>query len=515
VGQTRIGRSKDRPLKAPEESPHGASARLKQEPNAEAPTPLRTADDIARFLAERSLPNGRGGVVVWFWVLAVPLLWLSLFLALANNWEGFWVLLAALITGRALSISSAQACEYRAALLTPELDQTWIGPLIDALAYPNRTARNISRLRLTTLLPTLNSSDSEGLSVSRRALLFDYLTPWYAIYQPDFLCAIIRFGAKLGDEQAVAGTDSLAGMFAYTSAQRKVRTEARRCLPELEKRVAERLAATEGFAEFASVGEIRQEEPRAQLSIQAQSWLDEIGAESRARPGMRFGYLLASWCVIVPYMAYQAVLHFGRGELVYAGLFTLAAVMATQLYRLTLTPEQLRLAGKLASIDDVQAVGPLAEMTVWPDQRMKSMAMAALTRLLPRLKASDTQLLSPDQRTCLYESLRLENAKRCLDYQIAVLTALQQVGDIKALPYVRALAGSTAHTVRERSVVKAANECLPFLELCARDNHHSQILLRAINSPVPDANLVRPAGRYADDDPELLLRISGPPEPEL
>ncbi len=227
---------------------------------------------------------------------------------------------------------------------------------------------------------------------------------------------------------------------------------------------------------------------------------------------MRFPFLLASYGIIVPYFFYQAVHLLMEGNLLFAFLSVLGIIAATQLYRLTLTPQQSRLAAKMASVDDVQAVGPLAEMTSWPDDRIKSMALAALTRLLPRMKASDTQLLSPSQRAQLYHMLKLENAGRHSEYLVALLSALEQVGDTEALSYVRNLAASTWHTLRERRVVEAANACLPFLEGCAQQNRQSQTLLRAISETVPNEHLVRPAGWGNETDHELLVRVAAPVE---
>src|SRR5205085_9358282 len=143
-------------------------------------------------------------------------------------------------------------------------------------------------------------------------------------------------------------------------------------------------------------------------------------------------------------------------------------------YRFTMTPQQQRLGAKLGSIDNVEAVGPITEMTSWPDMRIRSMAMAALTRLLPRMRASDAQLLNRDHRFMLYHFLKLEHAQRHAEFQVALLMALQQVGDTTALPFVRSLANMRAHTIRQRRVVEAAGVCLPYLETCAPNNSSSQ-----------------------------------------
>jgi hypothetical protein len=252
--------------------------------------------------------------------------------------------------------------------------------------------------------------------------------------------------------------------------------------------------------------------PTTTLSPEAREWLEEADAESDKRPGMRFVFLLASWGVIVPYMAYQAIHQWRGGSIILAVFFALVAIWFTQLHRFTLTPQLERLATKLASVDDIQAVGTLVEMTSWPEARIQSMAMAALTRLLPRMKASDTQLLSRAQRFQLYQSLKLVNARRHAEFQEALLTALEQIGDTAALPYVRSLAAESPTSLRQQRVIVAARACLPFLEECAQHNSSSQILLRAINKPSPEENLLRSA-KPIEIDPDQLVRVAGASEP--
>jgi hypothetical protein len=501
--------------KAPAEEPAGASARVNPAESGPPQTSDRTADDIARLLAERSLPNGRGGVLVWLWILAVPLLWLATVLTLLNNWEGFWILLPVSLTGRALSKASAAASEARSALLLPELDRGWLGPLIDALAYPNGTVRTMSRLRLVTVLPTVDENTASDLAPGRRALLFDHLSSWRAWSQPDLVCAILRFGAAIGDERALGGTEQLADMRAFNSGQRAVRCVARQCLPILEERIAERAAAAMADSEQTSELAARRDLDAPSLSPSTRMWLAEIEAESKTQPGMRYGFLIASWGVMVPYGVFQTVYQWGQGKYLFSILFLLAAAGATQLYRLTLTPQQQRLAGKLASTDDVGAVGALAEMTTWPDERIKSMAKATLTRLLPRMKASDTQLLSASQRRVLYQFLNLEDSRHSGDLQIALLAALEQVGDIAALPLVRELADHVPNSLSQRRVVDSARSCLPFLEGCAQQNYQSQTLLRPITGAEMDLSLLRPAGKSVETNPELLVRVAAPPETAL
>lgn len=475
-----------------------------------SPSDTRTANNVARLINARGLPGRLGGPLVWAWLVASPILAVSAFGALGSgDAEAFWGFLGAFLTARALVSVSQRSSDQRAALLLHDLDGEWLDPLIDALAYPSRSVQSIARLRLTTLLPTLDASAADGLSPGRRAQLFDFLTPWHSATQPDLVCAILEFGSITGDEQAHAGTEALAEMRAFTSAQRRVRANARRCLARLEQKLAEQIAR-ETTADMDHARSLRELDQRPALSSTAQEWLNDLDAGSARQPAMRFAFLLAAWGVILPYAIYQTVAQYLAGSRLFA-IAALGAIVSTQLHRFTLTPAQARLASKIAGIEDVQAVGPLAEMTIWPDERIRFMALSALARLLPRLRASDTQLLSASQRALLYPFLTLSQSRRHAELQIALLTALEQVGDQAALPYVRALAAESARTPRQRRVVEAARGCLPYLEDCAEQNRQSQILLRPITEDPNGPNLLRPAA-HSEVDTERLLRLAVPPE---
>lgn len=475
-------------------------------PAERASLPVRSAEDVQKLLAERELPAGRGGLLVWAWVVAVPWLWaLALVTLLNGEAPGFATSLFALLTGRIVSRFSLENAHRRAALLLPELDRTWLGPLVEALVFGSSATRSIARLRLTTVLPAASATPGEApLTDTQRALLFDQLTPLNATTHPDFLAAILHYAAETGDPFGVEGAGQLARMTGWTAAQRRVRREARAVLPRLESAVALR------GARMAEVEARSMEERPADLSPEARAWLEEAADEPKKQPGMRFGFLLAVWAVIVPYGLYETIAGIQRYDWIAALAAGLLTALATQAHRLTLTPQQTRVAARLASVNDVQAVGLLVEMSFWPDDRIKSMALSALTRLLPRMRSTDTHLLSTSQRALLYQSLRLSNARKHAEFLEALLKALEQVGDTDALPFVKTLADSEPATLRQGSVIKAARECLPYLENCARQNRDSQILLRATASDARES-LLRPAAQSASPA-ELLVRAA-PPSP--
>lgn len=235
--------------------------------------------------------------------------------------------------------------------------------------------------------------------------------------------------------------------------------------------------------------------------------------EKQRLPGMRAGYLLAAWLVIVPYLGYRACASLLAGEWRQGALFILFTLLATQLHRITLTPQQTELARMLAKFDDVQAVGRLAEALEWPDVETRHLAAEALTRLLPRLKASDAALLNPAQRACLYEALTPANVSGNAVFQVAILQGLQQIGDADAVPYVQRLANMTPNSASRKWVQETAQECLPFLLERAEQRRSHQTLLRA-SAPAgtPSEMLLRPAGGTPETDPQKLLRASSADE---
>jgi hypothetical protein len=179
------------------------------------------------------------------------------------------------------------------------------------------------------------------------------------------------------------------------------------------------------------------------------------------------------------------------------------------MFRLTVRPKHHKIARKLAALDDVHAIGRLVDALEWPDAGIRDTVIAALERLLPRLRASDAALLSAQQRTTLHRMLTMANVQTYEEFLINLLAALEQVGDRSAVPYVQELIATRPLTDGERRVRDAAIECLPFLEQNADQTHNIQTLLRAAapSAPAPQ-QLLRPAAQASDVDAVNLLRAA-------
>ena len=115
----------------------------------------------------------------------------------------------------------------------------------------------------------------------------------------------------------------------------------------------------------------------------------------------------------------------------------------------------------LVKVEDVRIVGALCDVLAFQNPDMKGMAQEALVNLLPRLQASDSNVLNAEQRGHLYAALK--GTHRAL--VLAILKALEQVGDAKAIPFVEALAAKNDLGATNLEVRRAAKECLPYLRV--------------------------------------------------
>ncbi len=166
-----------------------------------------------------------------------------------------------------------------------------------------------------------------------------------------------------------------------------------------------------------------------------------------------------------------------------------------------------RLASEtLARIEDMRVVGPLAQALELGDPSIAATAEKALIQRLPQMRASDAAYLAPEQRDCLYRAL----GQRALELSLAILKALEQIGDQRALPLVSKLAEQEARTHQEKQIKEAAKACLPYLVDRTLEGRAGNMLLRAASQPeAPPDTLLRPAQAVVSEaDAQDLLRAS-------
>lgn len=165
---------------------------------------------------------------------------------------------------------------------------------------------------------------------------------------------------------------------------------------------------------------------------------------------------------------------------------------------------QANLARQLTHFNDVQVVGWLAEALEYNHKEVQEQAAEALVRLLPQMKASDSDLLNEKQRQCLYRVLH--KAKKRPRLASAILKAFEQVGDAAAYPHVQELLDDP--TNEPFAFYETAQECLPCLKERVDQEQYRQTLLRAAENTISSPEtLLRPAtSSLPEIAPEQLLR---------
>ncbi len=143
-------------------------------------------------------------------------------------------------------------------------------------------------------------------------------------------------------------------------------------------------------------------------------------------------------------------------------------------------------ARMLTQAEDPRAVGVLAVALRDGDAPVQQLAETALLKLLPQVRASHAGYVDADQMAALLSIAHGDDAS----LKVALLRALEQIGDSRAIPTVEHLLRDNWKIVRNQ-----AEQCLPYLRERARRARESATLLRASHpaaSSLP-AQLLRPA----------------------
>ncbi len=498
-------------------APFDANAALAAQGDPRSPAALdaASADIWQRLSLLVRTPSRANGA----WSLLAPLSALPLLITLMMGewWQALaWGLS---LTAGVKIYGARQAGEHaQAALNMAPLDLRWVGPLAQALHSPNSRVRGVAQSLLTHLLPHLRAGDAVLLNAQQRAYLNHKLTR-NRRRDADLNKAILAAWVNVGDAEAIAHVERLTGAWAWSAPQQQVRETARQALPLLERRLQEEYnARTEAAQQMQGLqtGELYAP-PALSATSQAvianvDSQLERLREERRkhSSPGMRLGFLLASWVFIVPYTAYMTWLTFATHGGWKMGVMWLSlCLLATQLHRFSLSSKQTEAARALSETNDLRAVGPLAEALDWPDASIQFVAATGLVRLLPTLNASDGNLLNAKQRASLYGMLRMRNAHSHYGLLEAILKALQQVGDEAAIPVVERLEKAHAYTNNQKRIKQLAQDTLPLLTMSARNQGASAMLLRASSqNDAPSDLLLRGAMANTEDAPQQLLRAS-------
>lgn len=163
--------------------------------------------------------------------------------------------------------------------------------------------------------------------------------------------------------------------------------------------------------------------------------------------------------------------------------------------------EELR---RVVAFHDVEAIGPLLDVVPVASGKHHKILKTALIELLPQLRPEDAILLNAAQRNTLTQSLIFadDDNDQDTDYRIAVLMALAQVGDGRALQPVRYIANAGYN----HRVAQAAQLCLIALTERIERQKTGEMLLRPSFASEPPAELLRPVVETEAVDSRQLLR---------
>jgi hypothetical protein len=154
---------------------------------------------------------------------------------------------------------------------------------------------------------------------------------------------------------------------------------------------------------------------------------------------------------------------------------------------------------------DVQSVGILAESAHSGSSKGDARARAALRRILPRLKASDTHVMTDVQRLSLYASLTNACAVGDKSCVLATIQAIGQIGDEKTLSAVCKVQ-QWAVKGQATDIVDAVRECLALLEQRVSGGIPHRLLRPA--QPCEFGVLLRLMESSTGADSVVLLRVS-------
>lgn len=483
-----------------------------QEELLSSPVIMEARAAVAKWV--QSGPQQPLGVVPLLWLLASPVFIAGMIVTFGvGRFETSLLFAFLLATANRMHSFATQNEQMRTALTLPNVNNAWVGPLTEILEWPGARTQRIAMHLLSHLLPNMTRKEWDSLNKNQKRILYARLDPRYTKHEADLQIALLRALDRLGETSAIRYVERLEEGLRWGANRRRVRQEATLCQKSLEMKEQAEAARLSQMAslEEGVAGILPQEVVTEKVPPELEVLIGELreAREKSTQPGMRLPYLFASWCIIVPFTVYQGYLSFVDGSKMLSLLWAVLTAIGTQLHRLTLLPWQTAHVKRLAQYDSVKGVGYLAEVLEWPDASSQSAASSALIRLLPRLRASDSHLLNPKQRMCLYRRLSLGNARKDYDLILATLKALEQVGDMSALGYVQKLAQAQPLTAAQRRVVQAAQDCLPYLLKRAEANEGSQYLLRAAHAiDASPETLLRPASEQNVPQDDLLRPIN-------
>ncbi len=173
---------------------------------------------------------------------------------------------------------------------------------------------------------------------------------------------------------------------------------------------------------------------------------------------------------------------------------------------------QINAARLLSRIDDVRAVGPLANALesrdLWVVSSTRALAAESLVRLLPNVSSADANLLNSSQRECLYRALDHAGLFDA-DLTSAVIRVMGKIGDETAERPLRKLIANRYFIGRHSELHVEAEAALDAIHARVASAQAPEMLLRASVGTEEPGSLLRAIQPEPDINPEQLVRSGG------
>ncbi len=169
--------------------------------------------------------------------------------------------------------------------------------------------------------------------------------------------------------------------------------------------------------------------------------------------------------------------------------------------------DSMQALARRGTVKDINALIGAQRSLIGP-QTNKALR-GALTDALLQVRASDRSRISESSQAELRGILANISTgvarRRHVDFYMAIIKAMEQIGDERALKAMERIANMRSHTQARVRLKQAAAECLPALRARVRETTAPETLLRAVG-PDSMGELLRPVSGTAEADSELLLR---------
>lgn len=166
----------------------------------------------------------------------------------------------------------------------------------------------------------------------------------------------------------------------------------------------------------------------------------------------------------------------------------------------------------LGKIAELSTIGRFSEALWHEDRYVQTEAEEALIAMLPRLQAGDAGLLNERQRACLHRALKPPKRQREAELALAVMRALTEIADARAVPHMSRLADEPARGAHQEAVRACAVELLPILQEKVESARLAQTLVRPSSAPDGATTLLRPLEASPSGSAHHLVRPAAPPE---